>query len=101
MVDHRGNGVSIPTFSVPSDNFTLSNVSEASANKTAAKAEMVRSLVTRLQRRAHEIYVDCNYGPETQPLPAPLYRHVNQLKDDADILLMLIDGTEPPDVEQR
>ena len=101
MVDHRGNGVSIPTFSVPSDNFNLMNESEASAKKTAARAEMVRSLVTRLQRRAHEIYVDCNYGPETQPLPAPLYRRVNQLKDDADILLMLIDGTDHSDGAER
>ena len=43
MAEHRGNGVSIPTFSVPSDNFNLLNESEASAKKTAAKAEMVRN----------------------------------------------------------
>ncbi len=101
MVDYRGNGVSIPTFSVPRDSYDLLNELEAGAEKKAAKAEMLRSLVTRLQRRAHEIYVDCNYGPDSQGLTAPLYRRVNQLKDDADILLMLIDGTEPSNVEER
>jgi len=93
MVDNKSDGVSAPSESVAIDGFDGALKTEAEASR----AEALRSVVARLQRRAHQMYMECNYGLETQALPSSLYRRINQLKDDADILLMLVDGTDGSD----
>ena len=95
MVGNESDGASTPFNSVVTDGHDRAQKTEAEAE--ASRAEALRSVVARLQRRFHELYVEINYKATTHDLPATIYRRVNQLKDDADILLMLVDGTDGSD----
>jgi len=93
MADNKTDSISAPSDFAVIDQFDGALETEAEA----LKSEALRSVVARLQRRAHEMYVECNYRFETDALPSSFYRRINQLKDDADILLMLVDGANNSD----
>ena len=88
-MENKGNsGKSAPTETAAKVKADGSQKAEAEASR----AEAFRTCIARLQRRAHELHVDCTHGAKDDALPSDLNKRVHQLKNDVEILLMLVEG---------